>query len=71
MESEAAQGWDAEDVPWRALPGLPNLVVNPAPVPALEHFWLILGQVCLHGEGSLGQVDRLLQFERHLVASPK
>src|SRR5271165_1455797 len=44
---------------------LPNAVVNPLFLPACEHLGLVLRQVRLHGEGSLGQVQRRFQVERH------
>src|SRR5260370_11556658 len=46
---------------------LPDAVVKLHLLPALEDFRLVLGQVGLHGEGSLRQIDGLFQLERHAV----
>lgn len=46
---------------------LPDAVVEPHLLPALEDFRLVLRQVSLHGEGSLRQIDGRFQLERHSV----
>src|SRR5216684_6820863 len=46
---------------------LADAVVKPQLLPALEGFRLVLGQVGLHGEGSLRQIDGRFQLERHSV----
>src|SRR5258708_33531899 len=46
---------------------LPDAVVEPYLLPALEDFRLVLGQVGLHGEGCLRQIDGRFQLERHSV----
>ena len=51
-----------QDVARRALARFPDALVNPHLFPELEHFRLVLGQVRLHREGGLGQVDRFLEF---------
>src|ERR1700674_1392573 len=50
--------------PW---PCLPDAVVEPHLLPALEDLRLVLGQVGLHGEGGLRQIDGRFQLERHSV----
>ena len=50
-----------QDVLRRTFTRLPDSLVNPHLLPALQHFRLVLGKVRLHGEGGFRQVDSLLQ----------
>src|SRR6202023_4168585 len=68
MDGSVGVRWPiVQHVEGRPLPRLPDAVVEPHLLPALEDFRLVLGQVGLHGEGSLGQIDGRFQLERHSV----
>ncbi len=69
--SAGVRGPVVQDIAGRAFPGVPDALVDPHLLPALQHFGLVLGQVGLHGEGGFRQIDGRFQFKRHSVASPK
>ena len=46
-------------------PDLPDSLVNPHLLPAGQDLWFILGQIGLHGESGIGQIDSGFQIERH------
>ncbi len=56
-----------QNVGRRAFASLPDALVDPRLLPAGQYFGLVLGQVGLHGEGGLRQINGGLQFERHPV----
>src|ERR1700691_1620234 len=56
-----------QNVGGRAFASLPDALVDPRLLPAGQYFRLVLGQVRLHGEGGLRQIDGGFQFERHPV----
>ena len=60
-----------QDVRRCACPRFTNAVVEPHLLPASQSFWLILRQVCLHREGSFGQIDSGFQVQRHALAFSK
>src|SRR6266566_8729143 len=70
MDRSVGVRWPiVQHVEGRPLPRLPDAVVEPHLLPALEDFRLVLGQVGLHGEGSLRQIDGRFQLERHSVGA--
>ena len=61
-------GWTiVQNVGRRPLPGLANALVDSHFLPASQGFRLILGQVSLHGEAGLRQIDGGFQLQRHSV----
>src|SRR5579864_679302 len=55
-----------QDVARSTFMGFADEPVDAHLLPAFEHFWLVLGQVGLHGEGGFGQVDGRFEFQGHL-----
>ena len=48
----------------RARPAFPDALVDPHLPPSFEHFGLVLGQVRLHGELRLRQIQGGLKFKQ-------
>ena len=49
----------------RVLARFANTLINADFLPQLEPFGLVLRQICLHGEVSLRQVQRVFEFRGH------